>query len=148
LVACLQETGGISHNWPHSTCKICCRVSNGLFSFASVWRQLRKVVCVLKTAIIFYSAGHNVRFHWKERCPLIIGSTVKITWYMVSWHKIFRSSEKEDDSRTKHKMPQNREVDLLNKWKVKKHWNNLSKHNFMAYGINFYVFQAVFHLCI
>ena len=29
-----------------------------------------------------------------------------------------RSSDKEDDGRAKHKMPQNREVDLLNKWKV------------------------------
>jgi hypothetical protein len=25
--------------------KICCRVSNGVLSFASVWRHLRKVVC-------------------------------------------------------------------------------------------------------
>ena len=28
-----------------SSIKICCRVSNGVLSFASVWRHLRKVVC-------------------------------------------------------------------------------------------------------
>jgi hypothetical protein len=53
IVALIIISGSLlAKNWRLCTklaagaCKVCCRVSNGLLSFASIWRQLLKIFFV------------------------------------------------------------------------------------------------------